>query len=78
MYNKIYAFDLITRKLSELALDVNKEQVVVLNDLNHVAWQDNPDPRLAENIYIMDMESGKIQTISSIPGYNILLMDKID
>lgn len=78
MYNKIYAFDLITRKLSELALDVNKEQVVVLNNLNHVAWQDNPDPRLAENIYIMDMESGKIQTISSIPGYNILLMDKID
>ena len=78
MYQKIYSYDLITRKLSELALDVDKDQVVVLQDLKYVAWQDNPDPRLAENIYMMDMESGEIQTIHAIPGYNILLMDKID
>lgn len=78
LYNKIYSFDLITRKLSELASDVHRDQVVVLQDLKYVAWQDNSNPRLAENIYIMDMESGEIQTISSMPGYNILLMDKID
>lgn len=78
MYHKIYSYDLITRKLSELALDVGKEQIVVLQDLKYVAWQDNPDPRLAENIYMMDMESGEIQTIRAMSGYNILLMDKID
>src|SRR5690606_14639726 len=78
IYNNIYAYDLITRKLSILASDAHKDHVVVLNDIRHVAWQDSSDPKQANNIYIMDLESGEIQTIRSLPGYNILLMDKID
>jgi hypothetical protein len=78
MYHNIYSYDLITRKLSSLTDGVEKDQVVVLDDLNYVAWQDKADPKLAENIYIIDMESGEIHTVSTKPGYNILLMDKID
>lgn len=78
IYNNIYAYDLITRKLSALASDAHKDRVVVLNDLRHVAWQDSSDPKEAQNIYIMDLESGEIQTIRTLEGYRILLMDKID
>ena len=78
MNNRIYSFDLITHKLSELATSVYKDQVVVFKDMGIAAWQNNSDPKLAEAIMIMDMESGEIKMIESLPGYSILLMDKID
>lgn len=78
MNSKIYSYDLITQKLSELASSVYKNQVVVFEDKGIVAWQNNSDPKLADNILIMDMESGEIQMIDTLPGYSILLMDKID
>jgi len=78
MNNRIYSYDLITHKLSELATSVYKDQVVVFKDMGIVAWQGNSDPKLSETILIMDMESGEIQMIESLPGYSILLMDKID
>ncbi|HHX12500.1 MAG TPA: hypothetical protein GX731_06725, partial [Clostridiales bacterium] len=78
MNSKIYSYDLITHKLSELANSVYKDQVVVFEDKGIVAWQNNSDPKLAETILIMDMESGEIRMIETLPGYSILLMDKID
>lgn len=78
MNSMIYSYDLITHKLSELATSVHKDQVVVFEDKGIVAWQNNPDPKLADSILIMDMESGEIRTIETIPGYSILLIDKID
>lgn len=76
--NTIYSYNLITRELSEIATDINKDQVKVLKDINYVAWQEHADPKLSNNIDIMDLESGVRNTITSIPGYNIRLMDMID
>lgn len=76
--NNIYAFNLITRELTEMATDIHKNQIVVLKDLKFVAWQENSNPKLAKNICIMNMETGVIQTISAETGYNIRLMDMID
>lgn len=78
IYNTIYSYDLITKELTEIATDVSKNQVVVLKNVNYVAWQDKSDPKLSKNIYILDLESGKIDTISAKAGYNIRLMDIID
>ena len=78
MNSMIYSYDLITHKLSELATSVYKDQVVVFEDKGIVVWQNNSDPKLADSILIMDMESGEIQMIETIPGYSILLLDKID
>jgi hypothetical protein len=78
VYDTIYAYNLITRKLSETAASVNKKQVMVLKDLNYVAWQEDADPKRSNNIYIMNLETGEKDTISSKTGYKIRLMDMID
>lgn len=78
VYNTIYSYNFITRKLSEIAADINNKQVAVLKDINYVAWQENSNPQKAKNIYIMNMETGNVDTISSNAGYRIRLMDLID
>jgi hypothetical protein len=78
IYNQIYSYNLITRELSEVAADINKKHVVVLKDLNYAVWQESSDPKLTKNIYIMNLETGQLETISARTGYNIRLMDMID
>ncbi len=74
----IYSYNLITKKLSEIAKDVNKNQLMVLEDINYIAWQQNSDPRQSDQIYLMDLETGNQDIIKTKEGYNIRLMDKID
>ncbi|MDD3174270.1 MAG: hypothetical protein PHF63_11565 [Herbinix sp.] len=78
VYDTIYSYDLTTRKLSEIASNINQNQVVVLQDINYVAWQENADLKKSKNINIMDLETGNTQTIRADDGYNIRLMDMID
>jgi hypothetical protein len=78
VYNNIYAYNLITRKLSVVASGIYRNNAVVLQNQNYVAWQENADPKLSKKIYLMDLETGKLDTISSSTGYNIRLMDMID
>ncbi len=78
VYNNIYSYNLITRELSQLAENVTTDQLVVLDDLNFAAWQDNSDPKKSKNINIMDLEKGNTEKISSEEGYSIRLMDMID
>lgn len=78
LYNSIYSYDLITRQLTELADNTSKDDVVVFYDKGYVAWQESSDPRKANAIKIMDIETGDIQMINADRGYKILLLDKID
>lgn len=78
IYNNIYSYNMITKELSVIASNITKDQVVVLKDLNYIAWQENSDPKLSNNIYIMDLETGRQDTIPAKQGYNIRLMEKID
>ena len=77
-YDTIYSYNLITKKLSKIATGIEKEQVVVLKDINYVVWQEISDPKLSKKICIMNLETGKKQTISAPEGYTIRLMDSID
>ncbi|TAH66485.1 MAG: hypothetical protein EWM47_10105 [Anaerolineaceae bacterium] len=78
IYNSIYAYDLITRQIAELADNTRKDDLVAFYDEGYVAWQESSNPRDASNIKIMDIETGDIQMISADRGYKILLLDKID
>ena len=78
IYNTIYSYNMITKKLSEIATDISKDQVVVLKNMNSVVWQENADPKRSNHIYIMNMETGGKETITAKQGYNIRLMGKID
>lgn len=78
MFDHIYTYNLITRQAKELASGVSKDQVVFLKDKGYVAWQGDSDPKQSKEIYIMELETGELQTINTRAGYNILLMDTID
>jgi len=78
MYNTIYAYDMITQHLSEVATNVNRNQVVILPGGNYVAWQSISDLKSSKNIDIMNLDTDKIQIITASEGYNIRLLDKID
>ncbi|NLL73893.1 MAG: hypothetical protein GX237_10245 [Clostridiales bacterium] len=78
IYDKIYAYDLITRQLTELAGNVDRDDVVVFYEEGYVAWQESSNPKEANSIKIMDLETSDIQLIVPKPGYKVILLDKID
>ncbi len=78
VYNNIYSYNLITRELSQIASNVTTDQLVVLDELNYAAWQDNSDPKKSKKINIMNLETGDTEVISSEVGYSIRLMGMID
>ncbi len=78
VYNNIYSYNLITREITQIASNVSKDQLEVLNELNFVAWQDNSDPQKSKNINIMNLETGETEVISSEEGSSIRLMGMID
>ncbi|MDF2511462.1 MAG: putative rane protein [Herbinix sp.] len=77
-YNSIYSFDLITKKLNLIAENVGQEQVMVLEDISYVVWQETADISKSKQINIMDLESGRIDNINAKEGYNIRLLGMID
>lgn len=78
LYDTIYSYNLITKKITEVAKGVSKDQLVVLSDINYVIWQENVDLKKSENICILNLETGKTDTITANQGYNIRLLGKID
>ncbi len=78
VYDTIYAYNITTRQMSVIASNITKKQIVVLDDLNYIAWQENADLKASKNIKLMNLETGETQTISAGSGYNIRLLDKID
>jgi uncharacterized protein YvpB len=78
IYNSIYAYDLITRQLTELANNIENRDVVAFYDEGYVAWQESSNPKEANSIRIMDIETGDIQLINADRGYKILLLEKIN
>jgi hypothetical protein len=78
IYNSIYAYDLITRQITELADNIDKNDVVAFCEEGYVAWQESSNPKDANSIRIMDIETGDIQLINANRGYKIMLLDKIN
>jgi hypothetical protein len=78
MYDNIYSYNLSTHKLTNLAENIGKDQLIILENIGYIAWQDSSKAASAQNICIMNMEAGKIEKISTKKGYYICLMGKID
>ena len=78
LYNTIYAYNLITRELTVVASDIEKQQIVVLKNLNYVVWQESNAPNKSKNIDIMNLETGVTDKIGAAVGYNVRLMGIAD
>ncbi len=78
LYHNLYSYNLITGQIEILAEEIAPDQLVFLPEKSYVAWQGNPDPRQSKDIKIMELETGEIQRIDALTGYNILLLEMID
>lgn len=78
MNGNIYAYNLITRELEELAHQIDVNDIVFMREHNFAAWQVSSNPWLAKELLIMKLESGRFRTIKAHEGYSILLMDMIE
>lgn len=78
VFDTIYAYNITTRQMSVVASNITKKQIVVLKDLNYAVWQENADLKASKSIKLMDLETGKAETIDAGQGYNIRLLEKID
>ncbi len=78
VYNNIYAYNLITRELKEIAGNIMSNQVVLLKSIDYAAWQEHSDPKINKRIRIMNLETGAEEVIEAKEGYSIRLMDVID
>jgi len=77
-YHSIYSFNLITKELEQIASNVGQDQMMVLEDINYVVWQETADVSKSKQINIMDLETGRIDAIAAKTGYNIRLLGMID
>ncbi len=78
MNGNIYAYNLTTKELNELAHRIDKEDIVFLQDLNYAAWQASSDPVLSDELLIMEIETGRVRSIKARNGYSIFLLDRIE
>lgn len=77
LYNKIYSYSLIKRKLSVMAGNVAGGSYLALSDNNHVVWQEVPDRTKVKKLIIMDLETRKKTEINADKGTVIGLLGKI-
>lgn len=78
IFHNLYSYNLITKELTEIAVDITKEDMVVWKDINYVVWHENTNPKLSKKIFLMNLDTGQKDTIKAPTGYNIRLLEKID
>ena len=78
LYDAIYAYDLTTKKLETLAVDVPADNLVFCGESSYIAWQDARSDLEATRIYIIDLTKGTQRTIEARQGDNIRLLGRIN
>ena len=77
LYDKIYSYSLIKRKLSVMAENVSGGSYMALSKNNHVVWQEVPDRTKVKKLIIMDLETRKRTEINADKGTVLGLLGKI-
>ncbi len=75
--NTIYAYNLITNKLTTKATDICNNNFVVSKEEQYLAFQNSSNPKEADAITILDLETGAEQQITAPKGSNIRILGKI-
>ncbi len=78
MYDTIYAYNIASKKLQTIANDVPRGNLVFCEEENYVAWQNKSDVSLADEIIILDLETGSRIVVSSPIGENIRMFGRIN
>ena len=65
LYDKIYSYSLIKRKLSVMADNVSGDSYLALSENNHIVWQETPDVTKVKKLIVMDLETRKTTEIEA-------------
>lgn len=76
--SRIYSYNLITDNLSVIAEDVDKDSYTVDADNHYIAWENTTDKSKVTEIYILDLESGVMDSLKASSNEIINLLGKID
>lgn len=77
LYDKIYSYSLIKRKLSVMAENVSGGSYLTIAENNHVIWQETPDNIKVKKLVIMDLETRRRTEINAEEGEILGLLGKI-
>lgn len=77
LYDKIYSYSLIKRKLSVMAENVSGGSYLTIAENNHVIWQETPDNTKVKKLVIMDLETRRRTEINAEEGEILGLLGKI-
>ena len=77
LYDKIYSYSLIKRKLSVIAENISGGSYLALSENNHIVWQDVPDATKVKKLVIMELETRKQSEIKAKKGTVLGLLGKI-
>ncbi len=57
LYNTLYAYNIITKRLESITEDITEETCLVFPDRSRVVWQNSSQPEKSEKLVIMDLET---------------------
>ena len=77
LYDKIYSYSLIKRKLSVMADNVSGDSYLALSENNHIVWQETPDVTKVKKLIVMDLETRKTTEIEAEKKTVLRLLGKI-
>lgn len=78
MNETIYAYNILTQNIKEIATDINSDNLYLSREGKYVAWQDNNSPKKTKSIVILDLETGKVSNITAQDNQNIKILGTID
>ena len=77
LYDKIYSYSLVKRKLSVMADNISGGSYLALSENNHVVWQESPDIMRTKKLIIMNLETRKRTEIEAEKDSVLRLLGKI-
>ena len=77
LYDRIYSYSLIKRKLSVLAENISGGSYLALSENNHIVWQETTDATKVKKLIIMDLETRRRTEINAEDKTVLRLLGKI-
>ena len=78
LYDTLYVYNLTAKSLSVIAQGVADEELVFSVEAGYAAWANQNEEGIAEEICVLNLESGRTESLPASDGDTIVLLGEID
>ncbi|WP_310604399.1 hypothetical protein [Anaerosporobacter sp.] len=78
LQDRIFAYNMITKKIETVVENADPENIMTSQENSYIAWTDNNELGKAENIVLLDLETGAKSYIKAKEGQSVRIFGKID